>query len=513
MNKMKLLTVYLLIIWIHTSQSAKNLGFFWHVTDFHYDANYSTAGDPNDMCHKGNQSSPSNIGNYGNYLCDAPWQLITSAVQAMYKIQPDPDFIIWTGDSVPHVSDKDLNLDKVYTLIGNVTDELIAVFPNTTIYPVLGNHDPYPANMMPYDVENDKYYKGILSVSGWQAVLGQNESEQFRNGGYYSSHISKKIKLLGLNTNLYYSQDKLTKGLPDPANQFMWLSNQLESARKKNEQVYIIAHVPPGIFELVEGMSWFYAEYNKKYLEVLEKYSDVIAAQLYGHEHTDSLRVQFDKEGKPIGALFLSPAVTPWKSTLPGVGANNPSIRLFQYDRENGVLKKYIQYYLNLTEANMKGDPTKWVKEYDTSDVYAIDELKPREIHEVIKGFSDKSNMVFKRYLDFNSVKWSTNQDCNDTCFARHICAMTELDFDNYKTCMSGEKTTTRPETTTCHHHHWTTPVPQVPQYMYYVIGSLAGVLFILFLVVAFMCFRKGRRISAPKYAKFGSLSVNNANA
>lgn len=62
-------------------------------------------------------------------------------------------------------------------------------------------------------------------------------------------------------------------------------------------QVFIIAHVPPGMFELVEGMSWFYDDYNRKYLEVLEKYSDVVAAQLYGHEHTDSLRLQYDKEG------------------------------------------------------------------------------------------------------------------------------------------------------------------------------------------------------------------------
>ena len=72
-------------------------GYFWQVTDFHYDANYSTTGDPNHMCHDGNGSLPGKNGYYGNYMCDSPWQLITSAVQAMHKIQPNPDFIIWTG--------------------------------------------------------------------------------------------------------------------------------------------------------------------------------------------------------------------------------------------------------------------------------------------------------------------------------------------------------------------------------------------------------------------------------
>lgn len=43
----------------------------------------------------------------------------------------------------------------------------------------------------------------------------------------------------------------------------------------------------------------------------------------------------FFSEGAPIGVMFLTPGVTPWKTTLPGVvnGANNPGIRVFEYDR------------------------------------------------------------------------------------------------------------------------------------------------------------------------------------
>ena len=72
-------------------------GYFWQVSDFHYDANYSVNGDPNKMCHKSSHNSTKNIGNYGNYLCDAPWKLITSAIEAMYRIHPNPDSILWTG--------------------------------------------------------------------------------------------------------------------------------------------------------------------------------------------------------------------------------------------------------------------------------------------------------------------------------------------------------------------------------------------------------------------------------
>lgn len=54
-----------------------------------------------------------------------------------------------------------------------------------------------------------------------------------------------------------------------------------------------------------------------------------------------SLKTEPLFSGSPIGAMFLSPGVTPWKTTLPGVvdGANNPGIRIFEYDTDSLVVK------------------------------------------------------------------------------------------------------------------------------------------------------------------------------
>ena len=71
-------------------------GYFWQVSDFHYDANYSIHGNPSKMCHDNSGSSSAN-GIYGNYNCDAPWLLVMSAVEGMKKLHPNPDFILWTG--------------------------------------------------------------------------------------------------------------------------------------------------------------------------------------------------------------------------------------------------------------------------------------------------------------------------------------------------------------------------------------------------------------------------------
>lgn len=50
-----------------------------------------------------------------------------------------------------------------------------------------------------------------------------------------------------------------------------------------------------------------------------------------------------------VSTAWIAPGVSPWMTTLPGVedGANNPGIRLFEYDRvtlEPTVIKFYLIY-------------------------------------------------------------------------------------------------------------------------------------------------------------------------
>lgn len=56
-------------------------------------------------------------------------------------------------------------------------------------------------------------------------------------GGYYSTLIRPGLRVIGLNTNLLYSQNKLTGKSADPAQQFQWMTTKLIDARKNNEKV------------------------------------------------------------------------------------------------------------------------------------------------------------------------------------------------------------------------------------------------------------------------------------
>lgn len=59
-------------------------------------------------------------------------------------------------------------------------------------------------------------------------------------GGFYTEELPKKsgYRVLILNTNLYYDQNKVTENILDPAGQFEWMDAVLTSAASKNEKVF-----------------------------------------------------------------------------------------------------------------------------------------------------------------------------------------------------------------------------------------------------------------------------------
>ncbi|KAK6012827.1 hypothetical protein OSTOST_21995 [Ostertagia ostertagi] len=70
-----------------------------------------------------------------------------------------------------------------------------------------------------------------------------------------------------------------------------------------------------------------------------------------------------DSSGASVQFALMTPAVTPWFSSLDGAGANNPAFRLYFTD-DNGVINDFETYYINLTTLNNDGSKTKFVKEY-----------------------------------------------------------------------------------------------------------------------------------------------------
>lgn len=462
-----------------------DIGTIWQITDFHYDANYSTAGDPKNMCHSSKSESPwRKVGVYGNYSCDSPLALVVSAVKAMKTIEPNPDFILWTGDSIPHIKNSDNSMKKVYEVIANMTHLLKEVFDNVTIYPTIGNHDAFPSNQIPADEGRD-YYDQLLKASHWNILLKPEDQDQFLKGGFYSCLIHPGLRLLSLNTNLYYVLDKENVAKPDPANQFQWLDQQLRYASDHGEKIIIMAHVPPGGFERSMNITWMYPAFNDRLVEILMKHNHVISSQIFGHEHTDSFKIIYD--GKiPVSVLLLAPAVTPMNSTLPGAGPNNPGIRLYFYRRTTGEIINYHQYYLNLGKIHPGSNSANWELEYRALEDVLLTDMSPESFDRYVKDFTKDKMAKFQKYLYHNTVSYGEESAVKPDAkqFLQQVCAISHLSTDAYQTCISqSPKTYLRansPEGSMSQNKG-----PELPIYTYYVVTAFAALTFLVLVVMS----------------------------
>ncbi|NWI57627.1 ASM3B phosphodiesterase, partial [Calyptomena viridis] len=343
-------------------------------------------------------------------------------------------------DDTPHVPNEQLGEEKVLHIIANLTSLIKETFPGTKVYAAMGNHDFHPKNQFPG--KEHRIYNQTAEL--WQPWLTDASLPSFRAGAFYSEKLpgsGTRGRMVVLNTNLYYDQNNETAGEEDPGGQFQWLEETLTNASRADEMVYIVGHIPPGFFEKKRGKPWFQRGFNQRYLGIVQKHHRVIAAQFFGHHHTDSFRMFYSNTGSPINVMFLAPGVTPWKTTLPGVnnGANNPGIRVIDYDPDTLQVLDMVTYYLNLTRANMMASGGEeefpvWEEEYRLTDAFQVPDGSALSMQTVLERLSGDPRYL-QRYYEFNSAKYDL-APCQQQCRVDHLCAIREVDFTKYEECV-----------------------------------------------------------------------------
>lgn len=411
---------------------ASAVGQFWHVTDLHLDPTYHLTDDRKKVCASSKGEKASDPGPFGDVLCDSPYELILSAFDFIKNSGQDASFMIWTGDSPPHVPVYELSTDKVISVIANMTTTVQSLFPKLQVFPALGNHDYWPQDQLP--IASSKVYEAVAKL--WKPWLDEEAIDTLRKGGFYSQKVNPNVNLriISLNTNLYYGPNIVTLNKTDPANQFEWLENTLNISQQNKEKVYIIAHVPVGYLPFARNTTAMREYYNEKLLAIFRKYSDVIEGQFYGHTHRDSMMILSDKNGNPVSSVFVAPAVTPVKSVLQKE-TNNPGVRLFQYNPHDFKLLDMLQYYLNLTNANLEGTAT-WKLEYILTQSYGIKDLQPKSLYGLAKQLAALDSKQFLKYVNYYLVSYNSTIICNEVCKANQICAIMYLDHIPYVDCL-----------------------------------------------------------------------------
>lgn len=408
-----------------------------HLADFHLDVDYSVDGDNQHMCHNTTKPSQSRLGPFGDYMCDSPKSLVEHAVDEAKRLVPSPDLIIWTGDNVPHVDGYDWNY--VINAMNLTTTLLFSRFPNRTILPTFGNHDYAPANA--FD-KNSTLYSAMWEM--WKGMLDENEKERFILGGYYK-HLLANSTVLVLNTNLYYNINSAFVNFTnkdDPAGQFAFMESEMKSAMlcRKNGTTYcsptvhIVAHIAPGAFERTPNYTWFRDQYNERFLNLTVDYADVIGMMLFGHHHTDTFHLIKNSSGSTVQFALMSPAVTPWFSSLKGAGANNPAFRTYDVDA-SGQIHDIVTYYVDLDKLNTHKE-TPFVEEYAFKKAYNISGLIDTDSMSDLLERMKTDDELFQAYIKFNSVLWKP--EVPEGVFrGGQLCSMEFADYPRYYECLS----------------------------------------------------------------------------
>ncbi|KAG5893193.1 hypothetical protein JTB14_016469 [Gonioctena quinquepunctata] len=397
-----------------------------HLSDTHLDPEYEVGTPANCeeplCCRK--YSTPSKkeptvlSGRWGAYeKCDSPRNLIENMLKNIALQHWDIDYIIWTGDLPPHDiwnQTKESNLD----IIKDTVQQMFQYFPNTPIFPAIGNHESAPAgNFAPPWIKDENHsikwlYTNVADQ--WRRWLPSTAGNTILHGGFYSVLLRPGFRLISLNTNYCHTMSWwLLVNNTDPANELKWLVHELQNAEDNGEKVHLIGHIPPGSSDCMK--TW-----SRNFYAIVERYQDTIMAQFYGHSHADEFELFYDTEeySRPTGIAYLGPSVTTYEKF-------NPAYRIYYVDgdRQNSTREviDHETWVIDLDKANESEEEPIWYKLYSAKDAYAMSSLKPKEWNRLIEKMvndPDIFDLFYRNYFRDSPVR----PFCDAQCKLQILC-------------------------------------------------------------------------------------------
>lgn len=419
-----------------------------HLSDLHWDPEYLEGSNAN--CHEplccrassGNLTNPKDAAGYwGDYgSCDIPWRTIENTVMHMSKQHPDTDYILWTGDLIPHDVWSTTKHENIY-IIDSLVNLLAKYFPGVTVYPTLGNHEAHPVNSFaPPEVTDEEHSISWLYEEAdrqWANWLPAEVSSTIRYGGYYTTIVKPGLRMVSMNMNYCYTFNWWTLAKSeDPASGLLWLTKVLEEAEMNGEKVHIISHIAPGG---PDCMSVFSREYNK----IVNRFESTITAQFFGHTHTDEFKIFYDAEDptRPTNVAFIGPSVTTYLHL-------NPGYKVYTIDGERSgstfAVLDHSTWYMNLTAANLAAksatnklelDP-EWEELYQARAEYGIADLSPKQLDDFLNRLvSDNalSQLYFKNYNKASDFELAAG--CDTSCLSDMLCSIVTTNYWDQSRC------------------------------------------------------------------------------
>jgi len=404
-----------------------------HYSDIHVDPFYETGSATNcsyPMCCRnyssayapGNNNSPA--GANGDHNCDTPKSLEASMYEAISEIAPDAAFVLFTGDIVDHAvwnttqAQNTIDINDAYSRMAAL---------NTYVYGTAGNHEASPTNSFPTLKEGDSSEQWVFDAlsSDWSQWIGATAAQVTKSFGAYSAkYPNGNIRIISINTNFYYVQNYWMYEDPmeiDPSGQFAWLVKELDAAEQNKENVYIIGHTPMGSSDAFHDGSNYFDQ-------IVNRYSNTIAALFFGHTHVDQFEIAYSNYNartyeNAVAMSYIAPSLVPTSGM--------PAFRVYYVDPDTFGVLDSVTYIANMTDPSFQTTGPQWTPYYSAKDVYgplvsppptAESELTPAFWHNVTAAFQT-NNAAFNDYIARKSRGWKV-PSCTGTCQTEEICQL-----------------------------------------------------------------------------------------
>lgn len=341
---------------------------------------------------------------------DTPNVLWQSSLRALHTDAAHAKFVTLSGDLLAHSFDckfKTLlpaapHADYVaFTekTIRYIVTGLRESLPGVPIYVAMGNNDSGCTDYQ-LDATHDAFLALAAKIvaEALPADLPQADRAavltDFATGGYYNVPLADvpHTRLIVLD-DLFLSPTYATcGGKPDPAPataQIAWLTAQLAAAREHREHVWVMGHIPPGVnlyatarkfTNICAGGKPQMFLGSEALAETIAGNADVIRLALFGHTHSDEMRVLAPEPAASAGAPGVPVKVV---ASITPVNGNRPTFTLAKIDPATATLVDYTV----VMASNLTGIATTWAPEYTYSSAYHQPAFDSAAVSALISGF------------------------------------------------------------------------------------------------------------------------------
>ncbi len=387
---------------------------------------------------------------------DSPWSLVVASLREAKQQLAAPLFATVSGDLLAHgFICKFRKLAPSATpaeassfaskTVNFLAQQLHAAFPSAPVYLTLGNNDSGCGDYI--ESPDSAFLKaaGISFAADIPDPAARKALATFSRLGDYTvmlpapMHNTRLIVLQNIFESAHYKGCSADPTAAPAAEQIEWLRKQLTDARAAGEQVWVMAHIPPGVDVYTTYHRYLFApgeacnvKQPQMYLsspalgDTIAEFGDIVRLAIFAHTHMDEIKILNGPNGLAVPAKLV-PSISP-------INGNDPSFMVAQVSPQTATLNDYEVY----AASNAQG--TGWNREYRYSDVYHLPDFSASSVEQLTshliddKTGEDETSRAYERY--FLSGGGTFAELGLQRLWPEYSCSLRERDPAAFRRCM-----------------------------------------------------------------------------